>query len=172
MDDRVLKKAFSTIRNQLEIAWDQEVEVIDVDAPSSTNFVDNTATPKNPSLWRAADETVLAAPVARHTLASDSPTPTGTSAEEVVPPTSPVKQKLSNAALIPLNEEAFQPSSILVGGDSTAATKKQAEYRALQTLKEAILRPSLTREQQVLEVFCFQVPKTVTFSRLRVGLKI
>ena len=77
MDGRVLKKAVFTIRNLLKTAREQEVEVIDVDA-QSTNFVDSTATPKVPSLRRAADEAV-AAPVARSSLASDSPTPTGTS---------------------------------------------------------------------------------------------
>ena len=40
---------------------------------------------------------------------------------------------------------------VIQGGDCTAATKKKAESRALQPIiLEAILRPSLTREQQVL----------------------
>ena len=105
--------------------------MIDVDTPS-TNFVDNTATPKVASLWRAVDE-VVAAPVARPTLASDLLTPTGTSTEEVVPP-GPVKQKLSNPSLIPLNtSSAFQPSTIHVSrGDGTAAATKRAEQRAVR----------------------------------------
>ena len=77
MDGSLVKKAVSAIRIQLDTARDLEVEEIDVDA-QSTNFVDSTATPKVPSLRRAADEAV-AAPVARSSLASDSPTPTGTS---------------------------------------------------------------------------------------------
>ena len=45
--------------------------------------------------------------------------------------------KLSNPALIPLNENAFQPFTILLRRDHTAAAKKQAEYsRALETLIE------------------------------------
>ena len=97
MDGSLLKKTVSAIINQLETARDQEVEVIDVDA-SRTNFVDSPATPEIPSLRRAADEAV-AAPVARPTVACESSTPTGTSTEEVVGP-NPVKQKLSNPALI------------------------------------------------------------------------
>ena len=120
--------------------------MIDVDA-KSTNFVHNIATPNLPSSQRAMDEAVVA-PVARPTLASDSPTPTGTSTEEVVAP-SPVKQKEINPSLIPLNTSAFQPSTIFARGDHTAAAKKKAEQRALQPILEAILNPSLTREQQV-----------------------
>ena len=44
MDGSVSKKAISAPRNQLESTREQEVEVIDVDAPS-TNFDDVTQTP-------------------------------------------------------------------------------------------------------------------------------
>ena len=91
-----------------------------------------------PSLQKAVDEGV-AAVKARPTPTSESPTPTGTTTEEVVAP-SPVKQKLSNPAVIPLNRDAVQPSTILVRDDQqhAAAAKKQAEYRALEILIEAI----------------------------------
>ena len=97
MDGTVLKKAVSTIRNQLETAREQEVKVIGADSPN-TNFVVNTATSKVASLQAAAN-VVVAASVARPTLAGNSPKPTGTSTEEVVAP-SPVKQKMSNPSLI------------------------------------------------------------------------
>ena len=147
MDGSILKKAISVIKNQLETVREQEVEVIDLDA-TTNNFEDISSSPKLPSLQRAVDE-AIAAPVARLTLASESPTPTGRTTEEEVAP-SPVKLKLSNPALILLNTSAFQPSTILARGDSTAAAKKKAKQRALQPILEAILRPSLTREQQVL----------------------
>ena len=57
------------------------MEVIDLDAPT-TNSGDGTVTPKVPSLQRAVDE-AIAASVARPTFASQSPTPTGTSTQEV-----------------------------------------------------------------------------------------
>ena len=49
-----------------------------------------------------------------------------------------------------MNENDFQKSIILIRGDPTAAAKKKAESRALKPILETILRPSLTREQQVL----------------------
>ena len=58
-DGSLLKTTITAIRNQLETARDQEVDVIDVDAPI-TNIVDNSATPKSPSLGTATDEVVAA----------------------------------------------------------------------------------------------------------------
>ena len=131
-DDSVLKKAVSAIRNKLESAREQEVEVIDVDALSN-NFNDVTATPKVPSLQRAVDEDVAASVLTMPTLASKSPTPTGTSSEEVVAP-SAVKynQKQSTPLLIPLNPNCFQPPNYLLDrGDHTEAAKRQVESRAV-----------------------------------------
>ena len=89
-DSAVKNKAVSAIRNQLESALEQAVEVIDLDA-TTNNFDDVTASPKVPSLWRAMDE-AIAVPIARPTLASESPTPTGTTTEQVVlASTNPVK---------------------------------------------------------------------------------
>ena len=45
LDGRIVKKVVSVMRNQLETTREQEVEVIDVDAPS-TKFDDVTETPK------------------------------------------------------------------------------------------------------------------------------
>ena len=76
MDGSLLKNAISVIRNQLGTAErEQAVEVIDVDAATTNNFDAVTTTPKVPSLWSAMNEAV-AAPVARFTLASESPTST------------------------------------------------------------------------------------------------
>ena len=68
-------------------------------------------------------EEAVAAPVA-----SESSTPIGRTTRKVVAP-NPVKQKLTNPALIPLNTtSAFQPFTILASrGNSTAAAKKKVE---------------------------------------------
>ena len=73
MDGSLLKKTVTAIRNQLETAREQEVEVIDLEAPN-TNFIDNQARPKTPSLGIATDDAVLAS-VARPTLATAKPPP-------------------------------------------------------------------------------------------------
>ena len=59
---------------------------------------------------------------------------------------------MSNPVLIPLNASAFNhPPSLLEVTSHTAAAKKKAEQRApLQPILEATLKPSLSREEQVV----------------------
>ena len=66
--------------HQLERALEHTVEVIDVDA-TINNFDDVTTDPKVPLLGGTMDEAV-AAPVVRHTLASELPTSRGRIPEE------------------------------------------------------------------------------------------
>ena len=127
MDGSLLKKALSVIRNEPETAREQEGEGIEVVLLNAkiNNFFDITATPKVPSLGRAMDE-AIAASVARSTLVSESPAPTGTTTEQVVVAPSSVKQKQnkSTPSLIPLNPNCFQQSYYLVDrGDRTDAAK-------------------------------------------------
>ena len=63
MEDSILKKFISIIRNQLESAKDRELKVIDVDATTS-NFDEDTENPKIPALGEAVEEAV-ANPVQR-----------------------------------------------------------------------------------------------------------
>ena len=103
-----------------------EAEVINLHAPS-TIFDGVSATPKVPSVWRAMDQPI-AAPIARPTLANESPTPTGRLAEEVVA-LSPVKEKKKQSTLsfIQLDQNCFQPPIYLVDrANRTDTAKRQA----------------------------------------------
>ena len=132
----ILKKAISVLRTSWKPAREQEVEVIHVDAPS-TNFHGMTAKPRVPSLWRAVDEAITA-PIARPTFVRSHQHPQeyllrgGSNSKSC-------EREAEQSFTHTIEWECFQPSTLLVQGDCTAAGKKeQAESRTLELIIEQL----------------------------------
>eukprot|EP00535_Pseudo-nitzschia_heimii_P012474 CAMPEP_0197195996 /NCGR_PEP_ID=MMETSP1423-20130617/32117_1 /TAXON_ID=476441 /ORGANISM="Pseudo-nitzschia heimii, Strain UNC1101" /LENGTH=371 /DNA_ID=CAMNT_0042649759 /DNA_START=141 /DNA_END=1253 /DNA_ORIENTATION=+ len=153
-DTTFLKKAISFIRERLETAANNAVEVIeviDVDTDSNTRnnaHVESTATTAEAVEDEDEDEVNTTAP-----QPTAAPVPTVQTEVAALTTPSPVHARRIIPSLIPLNLNSFQQQSIRlqdVRGDRNESAEKVARYRAVKKIVDAVLDPALSLEQQVL----------------------
>eukprot|EP00535_Pseudo-nitzschia_heimii_P013450 CAMPEP_0197196378 /NCGR_PEP_ID=MMETSP1423-20130617/32324_1 /TAXON_ID=476441 /ORGANISM="Pseudo-nitzschia heimii, Strain UNC1101" /LENGTH=438 /DNA_ID=CAMNT_0042650177 /DNA_START=139 /DNA_END=1456 /DNA_ORIENTATION=- len=147
--DSLLKKAIAIIRQKIESAVKNSVQVIDVDAieieddetfpvaspPEEEPIVDDDADVQPNTTIESVDSEI---PLEEEHAASTTTAP------------SPVKPRRNIETLIPLNENSFQKSAtFILRGARNPEAERKAKSRAVAKIIQAIKDPSLTVEQQV-----------------------
>ena len=128
LDEKLLKKAVSMIREKLEGAVEAtvEVEVIDVESPNTmSNARIQTETTQEGTPVIESSDSPTAAPT--HTQEAGA---TETAAPSPIKP----RQKAPFPSLIPLNERAFKPPTILLRGNRRIVQQKEKQSQGLSQI--------------------------------------